>query len=80
MNKQIARQGISWVSSNWLSFGRVSNIKNELLTFLELSPFFFKINFQPARKITKNKMSKYEIGNKFNEIENPDLIIFQQSN
>ena len=45
MNKQIARQGISWVSSNWLSFGRVSNIKNELLTFLELSPFFFKINF-----------------------------------
>ena len=25
-------------------------------------------------------MTKYEIGNKFDEIENPDLLIFQQSN
>ena len=74
MNKQIARQGISWVSSNWLSFGRVSNIRNELSKSL-----FFYDYFLASKKINKNKMTKYEVGNKLNEI-NHDLIISHQSN
>ena len=74
MNKQIARQGISWVSSNWLSFGRVSNIKNAISKSL-----FFYDYFLASKKINKNKMTKYEVGNKLNEI-NHDLIISHQSN